>query len=48
METNKDVTDEQFWYIDTDGDLRFMTDDIDYPLRIASGKYYYKLEIEVV
>lgn len=48
LETNKDVTDEKEWYIDTDGDLRFMTYDIDFPLQMTDGEYYYKLEIEVV
>lgn len=51
METDKDLTDERDWYIDTDGDLRYITDDINkvgFPLAIANGDYYYKLEIEVV
>jgi hypothetical protein len=51
METNKDVTNEEDWYIDTDGDLRYITADINkvgFPLAIANGDYYYKLEIEVV
>ena len=45
--TDQDVTDSQEWYIDTEGNLYFMTDDINSPLYMASGKYYYKLEIEV-
>ena len=51
METNKDVTDERDWFIDIDGDLRYITDDknkVGFPLAIANGDYYYKLEIEVV
>lgn len=51
MEADKDVTDERDWYIDTDGDLRYITDDMNkvgFPLAIANGDYYYKLEIEVV
>ena len=51
METNKDVTDERNWYIDTDGDLRYPTNEVSkvgFPLAIANGDYYYKLEIEVV
>ena len=44
--TDKDVTNQQKWYIDTDGNLFFMTDYIDY-IYMASGEYYYKLEIEV-
>lgn len=46
--TDKDVTDSQEWYIDIEGDLYFMTDDIDTPLSMASSEYYYKLEIEVL
>lgn len=48
VETNKDVTDKKEWYIDIDGNLRFMTNDIDFPLQMTDGEYYYKLEIEVV
>lgn len=51
FETNKDVTDERDWFIDIDGDLRYLTNDMDkigFPLAIANGEYYYKLEIEVV
>lgn len=46
--TDKDVTNNQEWYIDTDGDLFYITNDIDAPLYIATGEYYYKLEIEVL
>ena len=46
--TDKDVTDQKEWYIDTEGNLLFMTDDIDAPLYVASEEYYYKLEIEVL
>ena len=46
--TDKDVTDEKEWYIDIDGNLFFMTDDIDAPLYEASVEYYYKLEIKVL
>lgn len=45
--TDKDVTNEKEWYIDIEGNLFFLTDDIDSPLYIASGEYYYKLEIEI-
>lgn len=45
--TDKDITDKKEWYIDTEGNLLFMTNDIDAPLYIVSGEYYYKLEIEV-
>lgn len=48
METDKDVTDERDWYIYIDGDLRYITDDINkvgFPLAIVNGDYYYKLEI---
>lgn len=45
--TDKDVTDTQEWYIDVEGNLYFITDDINAPLYMASGEYYYKLEIEV-
>jgi hypothetical protein len=47
--TDKDVTDKGEWFIDIDGNLMFMTDDIDCPLHEASmTNYYYKLEIEVL
>lgn len=47
--TDKDITDKQEWFIDIDGNLMFMTDDIDCPLHeVPFGKYYYKLEIEVI
>lgn len=46
LATDKDVTNEKEWYLDIDGNLMFMTNDIDNPLYIASGEYYYyKLEI---
>ena len=49
--TDKDVTDEKEWYINTDGTLLFIShdfeDDFNASLHIASEKYYYKLEIEV-
>lgn len=52
METNEDVTMKQEWFIDTDGDLRYITSDkneVGFPLAIANAcRYYYKLEIEVV
>ena len=40
--TNKDVTDEQEWYIDSDGQLMFMTNDIDSPLQEAGPQYRYE------
>lgn len=45
--TDKDVTYDQEWYLDVEGNLYFITDDIDAPLHMASGEYYYKLEMEV-
>lgn len=48
--TDEDVTNKEAWVIDTEGDLRFVTfdhDTLDYRLELASGDYYYKLEIEV-
>ena len=51
METDKDVTNERDWYIDTYGDLRYITNNMNkvgFPLAVANGDYYYKLEIEVV
>lgn len=47
LATDKNVTNEKQWYIDTEGDLYFMTDD-DSPLYVTNGEYYYKLEIEVL
>ena len=47
FETDKDVTNKKEWFIDTDGDLRFLTNDVDDPLQMTDGQYYYKLEIEV-
>lgn len=44
--TGKDVTEKLEWYIDCDGDLFFMTDDIDCPLNDSTEEYYYKLEFE--
>ena len=47
--TDKDVTDKQEWFIDIDGNLMFMTNDIDCPLHeVEFGKYYYKFEVEVM
>lgn len=48
LATDKDVTDKNEWYIDTEGTLYFITDDIDSPLYEAGEEYYYKLEIEVL
>lgn len=45
--TDKDVTYDQEWYLDVEGNLYFITDDIDAPLHMASGEYYYKVEIEI-
>lgn len=45
--TDKDVTGESDWYIDADGDLFYMTDDINCPLYMTDGEYYYKLEVVV-
>lgn len=46
--TNKEVTDEQEWYIDILGRLFYMTDDINCPLYEADEEYYYTLEIAVL
>lgn len=52
IDTNKDVTMEEEWFIDTDGDLRYKTcdeDEVGFPLAIANAsRYYYKLEIEII
>lgn len=32
LQTEKEVTEEKEWFIDVDGNLMFMTDDIDCPL----------------
>ena len=45
--TNKEVTDEQEWYIDIVGRLFYMTDDINCPLYEADEEYYYILGIVV-
>ena len=45
--TNKEVTDEQEWYIDIVGRLFYMTDDINCPLYEADVEYYYILGIVV-
>ena len=48
-DTDKDVTEYEEWFIDPDGDLRYRTDDtskVGFPLAIANGDYYYKIEIE--
>lgn len=45
--TGKDVTSENEWYVDTDGNLFYMTDDINCPLYMVDGEFYYKLEVEV-
>lgn len=36
------------WYVDTEGNLFFITNDVDAPLYMVTGEYYYKLEIEVM
>lgn len=49
LATDKDITDDKTWYIDTDGNLLYWTDsNDDAPLYIASGDCYYKLEVEVL
>ena len=42
-ENLKDVTSERDWYIDTNGNLYFETNDIDCPLMEAEG-YCYQVE----
>lgn len=46
--TDKDVTDEEDWYIDTEGDLFFLDGDTGSPWFAQTARYYYKLEIEVM
>lgn len=46
-ETDKDVTDERDWYIDTNGRLCYRVDDMNCTLYEASGQHYYKLEVLV-
>ena len=47
--TDKDVTDEREWFINSEGHLMFMTDDVNCPrYEVNSGKYYYKLELAIV
>lgn len=41
--TNKDVTDERDWYIDTNGDLCYRVDDMNCTLYEPNGKHYYRL-----
>ena len=48
LATDKDVTDKQEWYIDIEGKLYFLTNDIDTPLYEASEEYYYKLELSII
>lgn len=43
--TDKDVTDERDWYIDTDGDLCYRLDDINGAIYEPNGRHYYKLEV---
>ena len=45
--TGNDVTQEKEWYVDADGYLYYMTNDVDSPLYVADGQYYYKMEIRV-
>ena len=45
--TGNDVTDEREWYIDMDGELCYLVEDINCPLYMASGQYYYKAEVRV-
>ena len=45
--TDKDVTDKKEWYLDTNGILCYMTNDVDCALYMADGGYYYKLEVLV-
>ena len=40
INTGKDVTDRDDWYIDAYGDLYMVTDDIDMPLIPANGYRY--------
>ena len=45
--TGEDVTDEREWYVDTDGNLLFMTNDVDCPLHEAGDEYCYRLGITI-
>ena len=50
-ETHKDVTDERKWFIDSYGELRYLTDNknkIGFPLAISNGEHYFELEILVM
>jgi len=47
LNTDEDITDEREWYISPCGNLYFMTYDVSCPIEMASGEFYYKLEIEV-
>lgn len=43
----KDVTQQEEWFIDVNGDLFFMTNDIDSPLQDAeSFGYYYRFDTD--
>ena len=46
--TNKDVTDEFNWFIDSYGDLCFEVEDIDSPVMMAGDNYYYQITIHNV
>ena len=41
--THEDVTDEQEWYISSDGTLYYMTNDTEFTLCEAGEEYYYEL-----
>lgn len=49
--SNRDVTDEAIWLIDTDGDLRFIADNDPsgrYLAMADSRCYYYKVEFKIM
>ena len=51
VESNRDVTNEAIWLIDTDGDLRFMADNDpsgSYLAMADSRRYYYKIEFKIM
>lgn len=44
--SGKDVTIYFEWYIDSEGDLYYMTDDVDMPLHPVYDEFYYEVELQ--